>query len=75
MEYFPLGSLDNFIHENKMREKDARMICVQVLEGLASMHKVGFAHRDLKPGVRVFMTGFEERDLSGILSLLTLDPV
>ncbi|KAF7856295.1 hypothetical protein EAF04_009823 [Stromatinia cepivora] len=50
MEYFPLGSLDNFIDENTMREKDVQIICIQVLEGLASMHEREFAHRDLKPG-------------------------
>ncbi|KAJ8058627.1 hypothetical protein OCU04_012803 [Sclerotinia nivalis] len=50
MEYFPLGSLDNFIDENTMREKDVQIICIQVLGGLASMHERGFAHRDLKPG-------------------------
>lgn len=49
-EYFPLGSLDKYIKEG-MKENDARIISLQLLEGLRLMHEEGFTHRDLKPQV------------------------
>lgn len=48
MEYFEKGTLDRFIGED-MTENDARVITVQLLEGLEIMHNEAFAHRDLKP--------------------------
>jgi calcium/calmodulin-dependent protein kinase I len=53
MEYFPLGDLLQFIAKTRpMVEVDVRVIISQVLEGLCHMHCEGFAHRDIKPGVR-----------------------
>lgn len=52
MEYFPLGDLQNYLAKRgPMHEADAREISFQVLQGLAYMHREGFAHRDIKPGV------------------------
>ena len=51
MEYFPLGTLDKFISD-EVKERDAKLISSQLLEGLTIMHEEGFAHRDLKPQVR-----------------------
>ncbi|KAE8441992.1 hypothetical protein EG329_004118 [Mollisiaceae sp. DMI_Dod_QoI] len=48
MEYFPLGSLDRFMTD-EIKERDAKIISLQLLEGLAVMHEEGFTHRDLKP--------------------------
>jgi len=52
MEYFPMGTLDNFIDE-KLYEGDVRKISLQLLEGLHIMHEEGFTHRDLKPQVGI----------------------
>jgi len=35
----------------RMAEADVRPVIFQVLEGLHHMHREGFAHRDIKPGV------------------------
>ncbi|KAH8665589.1 kinase-like domain-containing protein [Ilyonectria robusta] len=48
MEYLPLGDLENHISE-RLPEAQAQRITLQVLQGLAFMHRSKFAHRDLKP--------------------------
>ncbi len=50
MEYLPHGDLEGCLNNTRDHEA-ARQITQQVLEGLYSMHKNNFAHRDLKPGV------------------------
>jgi len=50
MEYFQHGTLDMYI-KNTLSEDDARIISLQLLEGLKIMHEEQFAHRDLKPQV------------------------
>ena len=57
MEYFPLGTLDNFIND-KLSEDETRKISLQLLEGLHIMHEEGFTHRDLKPQVSICSTHF-----------------
>lgn len=52
MEYFPLGDLEKYMSNNgPMHEADAQEVSFQLLEGLSYMHREGFAHRDVKPGV------------------------
>lgn len=51
LEYFPHGTLDKYISID-LQEVDARIIALQLLEGLKLMHEEGFTHRDLKPQVR-----------------------
>ena len=54
MEYFPLGDLQNYL-SSPLPEKDTQQVTHQVLEGLSFMHDNGFAHRDLKPNVSLFL--------------------
>lgn len=52
MEYVPLGDLEKYMSGNgPMQEADAQQVSFQILEGLSYMHREGFAHRDVKPGV------------------------
>lgn len=48
MDYFELGDLSQHLH-SKIPEYQAREITRQLCCGLAEMHRMGFAHRDLKP--------------------------
>lgn len=54
MEYIEFGDLAGFIlgFEGNIAEQTARVIAMQLLEGLKIMHENGFCHRDLKPQVR-----------------------
>ena len=52
MEYLPHGDLHRYLG-SPLKEKEAQLIVHQILEGLAFMHGNGFAHRDLKPAVRL----------------------
>jgi serine/threonine protein kinase len=49
MDYFPQGDLG--MYKGDIKEKDAKVISQQLLEGLMIMHEKGFTHRDLKPQV------------------------
>jgi serine/threonine protein kinase len=53
MEYLPEGDLHSYLRQNPMlSEMDAQQVISQVLQGLAIMHRVNIAHRDIKPQVR-----------------------
>ena len=51
MEYFKHGDLQKHIN-TKMPEIQVKIVIAQVLEGLKTMHQLGFTHRDLKPQAR-----------------------
>jgi serine/threonine protein kinase len=55
MEYFELGDLKQCLDgiDSPLPENQVREIIFQLLEGLSYMHENGFAHRDLKPQVRI----------------------
>jgi hypothetical protein len=56
MEYLPEGDLHSYMRDRSaLAEEDSRQIISQVLQGLAIMHKVGIAHRDVKPQVGTHM--------------------
>ena len=48
MEYFKYGDLQRHM-DTKMPEIQVKIVIAQVLEGLKTMHQLGFTHRDLKP--------------------------
>lgn len=50
MQYYPLGNLSNFIKKHQLNEKQKSHVLVQILEGLAYLHKKKVVHRDIKPG-------------------------
>ena len=52
MEYISYGNLRNYLKMGRS-ESEAKVITRQLLEGLVVMHQEGFAHRDLKPEVRL----------------------
>ena len=52
MEYICHGHLRNYL-EVERSESEAKVITRQLLEGLVVIHQEGFAHRDLKPEVRL----------------------
>jgi serine/threonine protein kinase len=52
MEYLSRGDLSHYIGPN-LHKIDAKEITRNVLQGLKVMHEEGFAHRDIKPQVRL----------------------
>src|SRR5262245_57726370 len=53
MEYCEHGDLKKYLLEIKVLPEDqVKDIAYQVLGGVALMHEVGFANRDIKPAVR-----------------------
>lgn len=54
MEYFPAGDLYSYVRKHQgLPEEDCRQITCQLLSAIAAMHTEGFAHRDIKPQVRI----------------------
>lgn len=51
MEYFQHGNLLSVLEFGSCAEYDAKIITMQLLEGLRIMHNMGITHRDLKPQV------------------------
>lgn len=51
MEYLRHGDLQKHMNE-PMAETQVKIITIQLLEGLKTMHELYFTHRDLKPQVR-----------------------
>ena len=50
MDLMPGGSLwEHICYGGPISEKFARFVFCQLLDGLEYIHKVGYAHRDIKP--------------------------
>jgi serine/threonine protein kinase len=54
MEYYPHGDLAHHLfNQRSLPPVEVELLTYQILEGLHQMHKNGFTHRDLKPGVGI----------------------
>jgi serine/threonine protein kinase len=54
MEYCRHGDLHHYLRRvGSVPAEGAQQLAYQILEGLDQMHHNDFAHRDLKPGVRI----------------------
>ena len=51
MEFFKHGDLQRYM-DVPIPETQVKVITLQLLEGLKTMHQLDFTHRDLKPQVR-----------------------
>lgn len=56
MEYLENGDLFAYLYQRPpLPETETKEVTYQILEGLGMMHENGFAHRDLKPNVRLLL--------------------
>lgn len=54
MEYCEYGDLRQYLQQHgKLPEAEVQDITRQILVGVSLMHNAGFAHRDIKPAVRL----------------------
>lgn len=51
MEYVSLGDLKKFRETFTPSEQWIRLVTIQITQALSCMHDLGYAHRDIKPGV------------------------
>ena len=58
LEFCDGGSLEDVqeARNGKLREKDAKTILFQIIQGLLAIHQINIAHRDLKPE-NIFVKG------------------
>jgi serine/threonine protein kinase len=59
MEYCKHADLGKYLKRHGTLSEDyARVIALQVLQGLLKMHRNGFAHRDIKPAVSLIQAAY-----------------
>jgi serine/threonine protein kinase len=60
MEYCRHGDLHLYLEKKRsVPAGEVQQLAYQMLEGLDQMHQNDFAHRDLKPGVRMILLSSE----------------
>ena len=58
MEFCPYGDLGDYLlaaPKQSLQGTDVRRIIQQLVTGIRLLHESGFAHRDLKPAVSLYM--------------------
>lgn len=74
LEYCSLGDIDQFF-QKPVSEQVAKTVAGQLLEGLAALHGLGIAHRDIKPQVCTSLSGKPVADVSENVLVAEAEPI
>ena len=74
MEYFPMGSLENVLKDNKLPSNARVPILLDIAKAMAYLHSQNIIHRDLKPGnVLVSSIDYHKHPMAKFVSFSFID--